>query len=78
MVSWESYLPDAIVKIEDYRGIGMTAEGKWVSHGVRYEHDAVVYRVSPDGARTLSELQFSGKGQALVFEKVNQIEAVQR
>jgi cell division septation protein DedD len=78
VVSWESYLPDAIVKIEDYRGIGMTAEGKWVSHGVHYEHDAVVYRVRPDGARTLSELQFSGKGQALVFDKVDQIEAVQR
>lgn len=69
VVRWESYMPDAIVKFEDYRGLGMTAEGKWVQRGVRYAQDAVVYRVNADGSRTLSELQFSGKVQALVFDK---------
>lgn len=69
VVRWESYMPDAIVKFEDYRGLGMTAEGKWVQRGVRYAQDAVVYRLNADGSRTLSELQFSGKVQALVFDK---------
>jgi hypothetical protein len=69
VVRWESYMPDAIVKFEDYRGFGVTAEGKWVQRGVRYPQDAIVYRLNADGSRTLSELQFSGKGQALVFDK---------
>lgn len=71
VVSWESYMPDAIVKFEDYRGMSMTAEGKWVNRGIRYEHDAIVYQIRPDGSKTLLELQFYGKGQALVFDREN-------
>jgi hypothetical protein len=67
LISWESYTPDAIVKIESYRGMGVTVEGRWVNHGVRYTEDAVAYHANSDGSRTLVEIRFSGMGRALVF-----------
>jgi hypothetical protein len=69
VVRWESYMPDAIVRFESDRGLGVTVEGKWVKRNVRYDHDAIVYRQNADGSRTLYELQFASKGQALVFDK---------
>jgi cell division protein FtsN len=67
LISWESYTPDAIVKIEGDRGMGVTVEGRWVNHGVSYTEDAVAYQTNRDGSRTLVEIRFSGMGRALVF-----------
>jgi hypothetical protein len=67
LISWESYTPDAIVKIESYRGVGVNVEGRWVNHGVRYTEDAIAYHTNSDGSRTLVEIRFSGMGRALVF-----------
>jgi cell division protein FtsN len=67
VISWESYTPDAIVKIEDDRGIGVTLGGKWVKHGVRYTVDAVEYQKNRDGSGTLIEFRFAGMERALVF-----------
>jgi hypothetical protein len=69
VISWESYIPDAIVKIEDDRGMGVTVEGKWVKRDVRYTENAVAYQKNSDGSRTLVEIRFSGMGQVLVFGK---------
>lgn len=67
VITWESYTPDAIVKIEDPRGIGVTVEGKWVKQSSKYAQDAVAYRRNSDGSRTLIEIRFAGMAQALVF-----------
>ena len=67
LISWESYTPDAIVKIEPDRGMGVTVEGRWVNDGVSYTQDAVVYQTNSDGSRTLVEIRFSGMRRALVF-----------
>ncbi len=67
VITWESYTPDAIVKIEDRRGIAVTVEGKWVQQSAKYAQDAVAYRKNRDGSRTLIELRFGGMAQALVF-----------
>jgi len=67
VIRWESYTPDAIVKIEGDRGMGVTVEGKWVKQGARYAEDAVAYQKNRDGSRTLIEIRFAGMGQALVF-----------
>jgi len=67
VITWESYTPDAIVKIEDHRGIAVTVEGKWVQRSAKYAQDAVAYRKNRDGSRTLIELRFAGMAQALVF-----------
>ena len=67
MISWESYTPDAIVKIEDTGGVGVTVAGKWVKQGVRYTEDAIGYQKNRDGSRTLIEIRFAGMRQALVF-----------
>ena len=67
MISWESYAPDAVVKIKDNNGIGITVEGRWVKQGVRYTQNAVGYQKNRDGSRTLIEIRFAGMNQALVF-----------
>jgi cell division protein FtsN len=69
VVSWESYVPEAIVKFEKEGSVLGTTEGKWVKRGVKYEDDAVVYRKNSDGSRTLLEIRFAGMSQALVFGK---------
>jgi cell division protein FtsN len=69
-VSWESYLPNAIVRFHTDRTEAV-AEGKWVERNVKYVEDAVVFTVGRDGARTLTEIRFSGMGRALVFGSGN-------
>jgi hypothetical protein len=69
VITWESYIPDAIVKFEKEGTIVGTAEGKWEKRSVKYEDDAIVYRKNSDGSRTLLELRFAGMSQALVFVK---------
>jgi hypothetical protein len=67
VITWESYVPDAIVKFEKDGIIVGTADGKWEKRSVKYEDDAIVYRKNSDGSRTLLELRFAGMSQALVF-----------
>lgn len=69
VVSWESYVPDAIVKFEKEGTVVGTVEGNWEKRSVKYENDAIVYRKNSDGSRTLLELRFAGMSQALVFGK---------
>ena len=69
VIHWESYMPDAFVKFEDERGMGITVEGKWVKRDGRHDQDAIVYTRNNDGSRTLVELRLSGRGQVLVFGK---------
>jgi predicted lipid-binding transport protein (Tim44 family) len=68
-IRWESYMPDAIVKIESRDGGSVTAEGTWVKRGPKYGDDAVVYMKNVDGSQSLVEIRFSGMGQVLVFGK---------
>ncbi len=67
LISWESYVPDAIVKFEDDRGVGPTVQAKWVKQDLKYDHNAIAYQRNNDGSRTLLEIRFSGMTQALVF-----------
>ncbi len=67
LISWESYLPDAIVKFEDEKGSGPIVQAKWVRQGIRYDHNAIAYQRNNDGSRILLEIRFSGMAQTLVF-----------
>jgi cell division protein FtsN len=69
-ISWESYLPNAIVKIQMNRTEAV-AEGRWVERNVKYITDAVVYMQGKNGSRILTEIRFSGMGRALVFGSGN-------
>jgi hypothetical protein len=69
VVTWESYVPDAIVKFEKDGSVIGTTDGKWEKRGVKYGDDAIVYRRNSDGTRTLLEIRFAGMSQALVFGK---------
>jgi hypothetical protein len=67
VISWESYIPDAIVKVEDDNGRGVSVEGKWVRQGAKFTQNAIAYQRNRDGSRTLLEIRFAGMNQALVF-----------
>ena len=66
-ISWESYVPDAIVRIEDFRGRRVTLQGKWVKKTGRYPESAIVYEKQRDGSLALLEIRFSGLTDALVL-----------
>ena len=70
VISWESYLPNAIVRIQTNTSAAV-AEGKWVDRRVKYVENAVVYTEGRNGARVLTEILFSGMGRALVFGSGN-------
>ena len=70
VISWESYLPNAIVRIQTNRSAAVV-DGKWVERGVKYVANAVVYTEGRNGARVLKEIRFSGMGRALVFGSGN-------
>jgi len=65
-VAWESYSPEAIVKLVKDGTAVKTAPAKWVSRDVPYEHDEILYRGTGQGSRTLLELHFAGARQTLV------------
>lgn len=67
VISWESYAPDAIVKIDNNKDSDVSFQGKWLKQGTKYGQDAVGYRKNGDGSRTLIEIRFSGMKETLVF-----------
>ena len=70
-IGWVSHSPEATVTLARAGRTVVTARGKWVERGIRYNADAVVYTNNPDGSHTLLEIRFAGRKQALVFAEVN-------
>ena len=68
-ISWESFVNAAKVKFLQRDATVMNAEGRWVKQPWRFRHNEFVYVKSPNGARTLIEIHFSGMDRALVFGK---------
>jgi hypothetical protein len=69
IISWESSLDDASVKLLHNDYVVASANARWVKRDVKYPRDAYVYRRNPDGSRLLIEIRFGGTRQALVFGK---------
>jgi len=69
VISWESYMPDAIVKFDGDNGPRIIVDAKWVKRGARYDENAVVYEKNRDGSFNLLEVRFSGLAEALVLSK---------
>jgi len=69
IISWESSLDDASVKLLHNDYPVASANARWVKRDVKYPRDAYVYRRNADGSRTLIEIRFGGTRQALVFGK---------
>ena len=69
VISWESYNPDSIVKIEDSRGGTVTLEGQWVKRADKYVENAIAFVRNRDGSLALLEVRFSGLRETLVFGK---------
>ena len=70
-ISWVSHSPDATVTFVKAGHVMMTAMGKWVDRGAKYQADSLVYTNNPDGSHTLIEIRFAGQKQALVFAGLN-------
>ena len=70
-ISWVSHSSEATVTFVRAGQAVVTAMGRWVERGAKYQTDAVVYSNNPDGSHTLLEIRFAGKNQALVFAGLN-------
>jgi len=68
-IRWESYVTEATVKFVQGGSVVAIATAKWVPTPVKYDRDAIVVRISPNGARTLLEVRFAGMKRALVLGK---------
>lgn len=70
-IRWESYVPNAVVKIVQNYGVVAQVSGRWEKRANKFQHNAVVYQRNPNGSRSLIEIQFAGMDRALVFDKVS-------
>ena len=66
-VRWVTHSPQATVTFVQ-RKSAFTAEGVFVARPDKADRDAVVYRINPDGSRSLIELQFAGSNKVLSFD----------
>jgi len=66
-VRWVTHSPQATVTFVQ-RKTSITVDGVFVTRPEKAEHDAVVYRINPDGSRSLVELQFAGSNKVLSFD----------
>jgi len=48
-----------------------TAPGVWVKTGIKYSEDEALFRVDPEGSRSLIEIRFAGAARAIVFDDTN-------
>jgi cell division protein FtsN len=68
-IRWESYVTESVVKFVQRGSVVATASAKWVPSDVKYDRDAIVFRRSPNGSRTLLEVRFAGMKRTLVLGK---------
>ena len=67
-VTYKSHSPTATVTFKQGKRVVATVDGKWVDRDVEYKNNAIVYQVNPDGTRTLFEIRFAGRKQALLLD----------
>jgi lipopolysaccharide export system protein LptA len=66
-VRWVTHSPQATVTFVQRKST-LTADGVFVTRDQKADRDAVVYRINPDGSRSLIELQFGGSNKVLSFD----------
>jgi lipopolysaccharide export system protein LptA len=66
-VRWVTHSPQASVTFVQRKST-LTADGVFVTRDQKADRDAVVYRINPDGSRSLIELQFGGSNKVLSFD----------
>ena len=45
-----------------------TAPGAWVKTGIKYSENELLFRVNPEGSKSLIEIRFAGAARAIVFD----------
>jgi len=66
---WQANSPEVTVTLIKGDKVVATAHGKMVERDVKTRGDKIVYRLNPDGSRTITEIRLAGTSQAIVFEK---------
>src|SRR2546427_13206828 len=69
-VTYKSHSPTATVTFTQSKRVVATVDGKWVDRDAEYKNNAIVYRTNPEGTRTLLEIRFAGRKQALLLDNV--------
>lgn len=68
VVQWVEHSPDATVQFMRGRKVVLSAEGRFEDRGKKYGSSSVVYRSTPEGPMSISEIRFAGSSQVLVFK----------
>ncbi len=66
-VSCRSHSTEATVRFRRGRKIVATAEAKWVTRGLKYDRNSVVYSTGGNSQQRILEIRFAGENRALVF-----------
>jgi hypothetical protein len=68
-VNWESHSPEVTVTFLKDKNVVATAEGRLEERELKYNRDAVIYRVNPDGTMKIIEMRFKNKNRVIVFNQ---------
>jgi hypothetical protein len=68
-VQWETHSPEATVEFVQHRMVVLSTEGRIEERVKKYDRNAVVYNIAPDGTMSLVEIRFGGSSKVLVFNQ---------
>jgi hypothetical protein len=68
-VRWETHSPEATVEFVQHHKVVLSTEGRVEQRDKRYDRNAVVYNIAPDGTMSLVEIRFAGSSKVLVFNQ---------
>ena len=68
-INWQTHSPEAAVQFVKHHAVLASAEGRIEQREKKYNRNAVVYNVSPDGAMSVAEIRFAGSKEVLVFNQ---------
>ena len=67
IVSWEAYGGEVTVNFVKAGDTVAKAQGRWVRRPIKYDYDAIEYKLNDNGSRTLLGIRFRGANQAIVL-----------
>ena len=66
-VQWKTHSPEATVQFAQRFKVVLFTEGKVERRRKKYDHNAVVYDIAPDGSMSIIEIRFANSNKVLVF-----------
>jgi len=67
-VEWKTHSPEATVEFVQPFKVVLIAEGRVERRNKKYLLNAIVYKLRPDGSKSLIEVRFANSNKVLVFD----------